>query len=253
MTNELAAVRRWAVNWLAGGDADSAVACLAENYELRIGAFTLSPRDAYIEGTVTQLERYPGLGVTVHDVLTDGLHTVVRLSEHGASVRHGGASAAWRVVALFEHQGDRISRGWAEEDYWARRRQLATGSSDRLDAPAVAPWATTARDPEPGIDTAVREWITAGAAPCAGVIRDDEDLVQNYEQPFEATSGTVDVLVVSGRRAGFHAVVEGSAGGTTVLLPVAGLVEVAVDGTLTGHLITDRLGLPRTTPTPAAR
>lgn len=242
----LAAVRRWAVNWLAGGDADAGRACLAEDYVLQIGAFTLTPRSAYIDGTATQLERYPGLGVTVHDLITDGRRTAVRLSEHGASSRHDGATAAWRVVALFEHVGDVITRGWAEEDYWARRRQLAAGSPDPVDPPAVAPWSAAAVPAEPGVAEAVTGWIESGAPPVAGVLRDDADHVPSYDLPAAGRSGTVDVLVVSGRRVGFHAVVlADAADGSTVPLPVAGLVDVAPDGTITGHLVTDRLGLPR--------
>ena len=246
VTNHLAAVRTWAVNWLAGQDAAAAAACLDANYELQIGPFTLGPRSAYIEATLGQLERYPGLGVTVHDILTDGQHTVVRLSEHGPSTRHDGAVASWRVVAVFEHAEDRIVRGWAEEDYWARRRQLTADLADPIDPPAAAPWSTTAQEPEPGVADAVRQWVAAGAPALPGLLRDDEDLVDSYELPFEASSGSIDVLVVSGRKAGFHAVIEGSVGDTPLRLPVAGLVTVAADGKLTGHLVTDRLGLPKT-------
>ena len=241
----LAGVRTWAVNWLAGGDASAAADCLTEDYTLQIGAFTLSPRDAYVDGTVTQLARYPGLGVTVHDLITDGHRTVARLSEHGASSRHDGAAAAWRVVAVFEHDGARIARGWAEEDYWARRRQLAAGTCDPVDRPAPAPWSTRPAPAEPGVAEAVEAWIAGGATGASGVLRDDADHVDAYEQPATTTAGTVDVLVVSGRRAGFHAVLDGTLGDASVRLPVAGLVDVAADGTLTGHLVTDRLGLPR--------
>jgi len=199
---------------------------------LRIGAFTLSPRAAYIEATLSQLERYPGLGVTVHDVLTDGRHTVVRLSEHGPSARHSGAAAAWRVIAVFEHAGDGIVRSWAEEDYWGRRRQLSDGAPDSVDRAAVAPWSTSAEAPQAGVAEAVREWLAAGAPVAEGVIRDDADLVEHYDLPFTATAGSVDVLVVSGRRVGFHGVVEAAAGDTSLQLPVAGLVEVGVDGAI---------------------
>ena len=243
----IGAVRTWAVNWLAGGDRDAAARCLADGYRLRIGAFTLSPRSAYIEATVGQLERYPGLGVTVHDILTDGRGSAVFLSEHGASTRHQGAWAAWRVVAVFEHDNATITRGWAEEDYWARRRQLASGVADPVGAPAPAPWTVTASPAEPGVEDAVRAWISAGTPGAPGVIRDDADLIQQYEQPASAHAGSVDALVVSGRRAGFHAVLDAvAADGSAVSLPVAGLVEVMPDGSLIGHLITDRLGLPRT-------
>lgn len=243
---DLTAVRQWAVNWLAGGDVDAAQQCLAEDYVLQIGAFTLTPRSAYVDGTVTQLARYPGLGVTVHDLITDGRRTVVRLSEHGSSVRNDGATASWRVVAVFEQDGGVITRGWAEEDYWGRRRQLAAGTPDPVDRPAIAPWSTAVVAAEPGVAEVVRDWIESGAAQLAGVLRDDEDLVASYDLPATGTSGAVDVLVVSGRRAGFHAVLQATTpDGSMVPLPIAGLVEVAEDGSIAGHLVTDRLGLPR--------
>lgn len=239
-------IRRWAVNWLAGSDVAAAEQCIAEDYVLQIGAFTLSPRSAYVDGTVTQLARYPGLGVTVHDVITDGRRTVVRLSEHGASTRHDGAIAGWRVVALLEHDAGGIRRGWAEEDYWARRRQLADGRPDPVDRPALAPWTTTPLEPDLGAAEAVTRWIEAGAPALRGVVRDDEDLVAAYDMPLTTERGSIDVMVVSGRRVGFHAVLEAlTADRTTVRLPSAGLIEVSEDGTITGHLVTDRLGLPR--------
>ena len=62
-------VRRWAVDWLAARNPAVCEEILAPEYSLLIGGFLLDGREAYVAGTLEQLDRFPGLGLTVHEVM----------------------------------------------------------------------------------------------------------------------------------------------------------------------------------------
>lgn len=234
----VALVRRWAVDWLARGDVSVCPEIYAEGFSLGIGGHELEGRDAYVAATVGGLlERWPGVSLTVHEVICNGSRAAVRCSEHGAAAREG-AQAAWSIVTLFDWDGERFTRGWAEEDYLARRRQIQTRTPDPVEPPAVAPWAAPARAPDPAAEDVVRAWLDAGDF--AGVDLDDGPLGQDTALDFTSTETVVDDLFSAGDRVAFH----GSRRGEHAL-HFAGIVEVQ-DGTVTGgRVIRDRLGLAK--------
>ncbi|MDT7743201.1 MAG: hypothetical protein QOE59_2279 [Actinomycetota bacterium] len=244
-------MRRFIVDWLDRADASVPPEILAPEYTIVIAGVEMVGRDAYLEATSGQLARFPGLTVTVHGAFysPDGL-AALRFTEHGASARGGAAS--WRGIGLFRAEDGRLVHNATEEDYLARRRQLRCGLPDAVDPPMVAPWTEPVREPDPEAEKAVRTWLEAGAPPEPGLVLDDgrsDDALLDVER-VEVTE-----LFSAGRRAAVHAVLHGryagglpdadAAPGMEVRMGVAGIVEVGPDGTLSGHVVRDRLGLRR--------
>ena len=246
-----AVMRRFTVDWLDRADPSVPPEIMAPGYTIVIAGVEMVGRDAYLEATTAQLARFPGLTVTVHDAIyaPDGL-AALRFTEHGASAR--GGSAAWRGIGLFRVEDGVLVHNACEEDYLGRRRQLLAGEPDAVDPPMVAPWTAPVTDPDPDAEKAVRAWLEAGAPPQSGVVEDDGRSTAGLVQ-----DATVDVttLFAAGRRVAFHAVTRGryagglpdldAAPGTEVSMGLAGLVDVAADASITGHVVRDRLGVHR--------
>jgi hypothetical protein len=247
-----ALMRRFVVDWLDRADTAAATEILAPGYTIVIAGVEMAGRDAYLEATSGQLARFPGLTVTVHDAVfaPDG-RAALRFTEHGASVR--GGSAAWRGIGLFRADPDGVLvHNATEEDYLGRRRQLLAGRPDPVDPPMVAPWTTPVAEPDPEAEKAVRAWLEAGTPPASGIVHDD-----GRSEAALVDGATVEVtdLFAAGRRVAVHAVARGRyAGGlpdvdappgAEVTAAFAGLLDVAADGTLSGHVVRDRLGVHR--------
>lgn len=246
-------LRRWAVDWLSARRPEVCDDILTPDYSILIGGFLLDGRDAYIEGTLGQLDRFPGLGLTVHELIWAGGKAALRFTEHGASPRHGGNPAGWGGVALFEGDGERLHRCYAEEDYLSRRRQLAAGVPDRIEGPVAAPWNTPEGEPDAAAESVVREWLQA--ADFENVSCDDGWLGSSVAVPLEGGETEVDALFSAGSKVAFHGVRRGAyAGGLDGLdgergapaeLHFSGLVEVAGGRVAGGRVVRDRLGLSR--------
>lgn len=249
----LGLVRRWAVDWLASADPTVCEEILSPTYRILIGGYVLDGRDDYVRGTVEQLSRFPGLGLTVHEVVCSGEQAAVRFTEHGAAARLGWRPAAWQGVALFRSDGDHLVECFAEEDYWSRRRQLDSGVCDPIEPPAASPWTTVAGEPDPAAEATVRDWLERGEL--SGVILDDSWQGRDARIALTDIHTELDALFSAGRQVAFHGVMRGRyAGGlggedrnlgTPAVLHLAGVVTAA-DGRVTnGHVVRDRLGLQR--------
>lgn len=232
----VALVRRWAVDWLGRGDPSVCEEILADGYALSIGGHRLEGRDAYVAATVEGLlERWPGVGLTIHELICNGDRAAARLTEHGPDAR-SGQPASWRVVTLFAWDGERLTEGWAEEDYHARRRQLKSGSCDPIEPPAPAPWSTEAEPADPAAEEVLRTWLAAGDLSAAAL-----DDGRDADLDFEPSDAHVDDLFSAGDRVAFH----GALHGADAPLHLAGIVTVAEGEVVGGHVIRDRLGLQR--------
>jgi hypothetical protein len=249
-----ALMRRFAVDWLDRADPSVPPQIMAPGYTIHIGGVVMEGLAEYTEATSGQLARFPGLTITVHDVLYgDGDRAALLFTEHGASVR--GGAAAWRGIGLFRAAGG-IGAGLlvhnvVEEDYLARRRQLLAGTTDAVDPPMVAPWTEPVGDPDPDAEKAVRAWLDAGGpvATEGGLTCDD-----GAAQVLDVVSCEVGELFSAGGRVAFQAVQRGryvgglpdvEAANQDVELSVVGIVEPAAGGSVTGHVVRDRLGLLR--------
>ena len=234
----IALVRRYVVDWLSRGDTSVCEEILDPDYTLRIGGHVLAGREAYVQATVRGLlEKWPGVGVTVHEVVCAGPWAAARMTEHGPSAKDGSV-AAWGIVTLFESDGTRLVRAWAEEDYAARHRQLTDGVCDPIDAPASAPWATISKEGDWAAEQVTRAWVAGEVLD--GVILDDGWLGHDTALPGcgDPAGTRVDALFSAGPRVAFHAVREGQRP-----LSLAGIVEVQGARVAGGRVIRDRLGL----------
>lgn len=250
----LGLMRRWGVQWLGGGDPMVPDAIMAPGYRVSIGGFVLEGRDAYVAGTLDGLvNRYPGVGLTVHELICNGDSVALRFTEHGADPRRDDTPVAWGGVALHHSDGGLLTHSFAEEDYLSRRRQVAAGACDPIEPPAPAPWNTAAQAPDEEAERTVRGWLAHGDL--AGADLDDDWL--GHDAPPLLHDATIDVddLFSAGRSVAFHGVQRGRyAGGLEGLaptdyeersLPLAGLVTVGDDGSVRGRVVRDRLGLHR--------
>jgi predicted ester cyclase len=158
-----ALMRRYSFAYTASHDFSQLASLMVDDYLLRMGEHEIRGRDtAYRAATQRQYDQFPGLGFTVHRLVTNGERLALVFTEHGASRRHDGRPAAWRGVSLYHWDGTRLLDCTVEQDYFARRRQLADGVPDPVAAPAHDPWSTPA-EPENGtaLDSVV-DWLRGG-------------------------------------------------------------------------------------------
>jgi hypothetical protein len=251
----VALVRRWSVDWLNSQRPEVCELILAPGYTLRIGGFLLGPREEYVPATLAQLARFPGLVVTVHQLVTDGERVAISFSEHGASARLEGRAAVWSGVSVFTWDGSALSGCFAEEDYYARRRQFDTGLCDPVAPPAQAPWDQRPQPGCPATEGVVRAWLAGPDLRAAPVVCDDEATGQPAERLLEVESCDVHVLFSAGDQVAFHVAqtgryVGGLDGlddlvGETAVLELAGIVTVQDGQVVGGRVARDRLGTAR--------
>jgi hypothetical protein len=223
----VALMRRYCIDYTARHDLSVCDDIMVPGYTLHMGVHDLAGRDeAYKPAAAAQFRQFPGLCLTVNEIICSGGRLALRFTEHGASARHDGARAAWGGIGLYRWDGQRLLENHVEQDYLARRRQLA--------------------DPE--AEAVVRAWLTAGGL--AGVTVDDGRPPHRLIAPARTD---IDVLFSAGPRVAFRAVQHGPltgedprfAGDGEAMLHLAGVVAVAGGRVTGGRVIRDRLGLLR--------
>ncbi len=250
-------LRGFATDFLTSHDVSAVPIIMDPAYALSIGGFLLDGRDdSYLPATAAQLELFPGLCVTVHDVVLGPDHVAMRFTEHGISEKQPGHAAAWGGVTLFRIENGRLRQGWAEEDYFARKRQLKSGVCDAIRPPHPCPWDMPCLAPDAATDAAARAWLGDPAAPIAGSVEEICVEGARFADLITPTSVTINQLFSAGDRAAFHVDLAGSyAGGFAdidrtrigdpVVLRLAGMLTVR-DGAVTGVQVSaDRLGFHR--------
>ncbi|WP_219413508.1 nuclear transport factor 2 family protein [Pseudonocardia nigra] len=248
----VALIRRYVVDYTNRHDTSVCAEIMEPDYVLRMGPHVVAGRDgAYIPAAQAQFRQFPGLGLTVHEIVTNGERLAMRFSEHGASVRHGGAVAVWGGLGLYAWNGTRLTANLVEQDYLARRRQLASNGPDAVESPAPAPWDTTAEPVVPDAERLVRDWIADGL-PGEAVRYDDGTAGPKIDDVEVA----VDDLFSAGDRVAFRITRRGHylggldeladlALGATAELHMVGLVTVSGGRVTGGRIVRDRLGLAR--------
>lgn len=240
--------QRFTIDWLNRADGAVPPEIMTPGYQVHIGGLDLDGLEAYAPATLGQLHQFPGLQLTVHDLVHTGERFALHFTEHGASRRHEGRAAAWAGVALFRWDGERLTENWTQEDYASRRRQLADGRPDAVGAPMVAPWTEPPGRPDPEAEDVVRAWVGT-AAPGSDAVRWDDGrdgaLVApagaDIREIFSAGDRVAFAATQHGRLLGLGAAAEEA----PVQLGVAGLVTVADGAVVSGVVISDRLGLIR--------
>ncbi|WP_067650815.1 ester cyclase [Nocardia harenae] len=254
----VALMRRYVVEYTNRHDTAVCAQIMAPGYTLRMGAHVLRGRDEhYVPAAAAQFRQFPGLGLTVHEIVTNGSELALRFSEHGASIRHGGRRAAWSGIGLYRWDGTRLLENFVEQDYLSRRRQLAGGGPIPVPAPATAPWDERARPANPRAEAAVRAWIADGM-PGGTVRRDDGTAGPRLRD----ANSTIDVLFSAGEAVAFRVTQVGAydgglpetgaeRGAREVRFHVVGLVHTEGDRVRGGHLVGNRLDVVRELERPA--
>lgn len=248
----VALMRRYVVDYTNRHDTAVCRDIMEPGYTLRMGAHVLSGRDdQYIPAVEAQFRQFPGLGLTVHELVTNGEQLAMSFSEQGASVAHGGAKASWAGVALYRWNGTRLVENFVEQDYLSRKRQLSNGMPKRVGAPALAPWDTVSQPVNPSAEAAVQGWIADGLP--GDCVRVDDGSPGARMQWCDTE---VDFLFSAGDRVAFRITRHGeylggidelddSTRGQLATLRLAGLVQVHGGEVVAGQIVTDRLGLVR--------
>ena len=240
----VALMRRYCIDYTARHDLSVCDDIMDPGYTLHMGVHDLAGRDeAYKPAAAAQFRQFPGLCLTVNEIICSGGRLALRFTEHGASARHDGARAAWSGIGLYRWDGRRLLENHVEQDYLARRRQLADGSPDLVEPPAVAPWDTRSAPSDPAAEEVARAWLTAGDL--TGVTVDDGRPPHRLLLPARTD---VSVLFSAGPRVAFHAVQHGPLAGDDpreAMLHLAGVVRVDGGRVAGGRVIRDRLGLLR--------
>src|SRR5580658_1194692 len=158
-------LRGFAVDFLTSHDLSAVEGIMDPGYRLTIGGTIFEGRDqVYLPAAAAQLDQFPGLVVTVHDVLLAPDAVAMRFSEHGVSRRNQGRAAVWGGITMFRLMHGRLLHGWADEDYLARKRQLTTGVCDEVKSPHPAPWDVPVETPDPASTETTRRWLASPGA-----------------------------------------------------------------------------------------
>ena len=240
-------MRRWVIDFFNSHDAAAARGLLSPDYALRVGEATIEGRDEYLAAVQRQFEQFPGLGMTVHAVVSTEDRIALHFTEHGASAGVDSAVTCWSGVALYRSDGAVLTGCVAVEDYAARRRQLKSGKPDAIRPPMAAPRDGAAQPTDPEVETLVRRWlIDQTAVSATGIVHDDEDAIVSEPLDFVATEVDITDIFSAGSRVAFHTRAVGNdSAGRSVVLCSAGIVTVANGCVTDGRVIRDRAALQR--------
>jgi SnoaL-like domain len=246
----LALMRAYAYAYTSNHDFDVLPAIMIEEYELRMGPHRIVGRDSsYREATQRQFDQFPGLGFTVHDLVTNGERVALRFSEHGHSLFHH-ADSAWGGVSLYRWDGSRLASCVVEQDYFSRRRQLSVGAGNLVESPAIDPWTVTIEASSAANEDAVRTWVREGGIDSSDIgTLDDEWCAPAERYVFDIRETVIDDIFSAGNRVAFHVTQSGSlVSGSGVSAPspqshtrhAAGIADV-FSGSVSARIITDRI------------
>jgi len=254
----VALMRRYCYDYTNRQDFSACDSIMVPGYTLHMGTHDLSGRDEFYKpATLKQFLQFPGLVLTINEIITNGDRLCLRFSEHGASARHEGKQAAWGGIGLYKWDGERLLENYVEQDYYSRRLQLAAGRPVEVEPPAIAPWDTEPRAVNAAAEDWVREALQRGQLLNHPAIRfDDGDSTGRLQQILEPTQVRINDLFSAGEDVAFHIAQEGTLladfslgrpelAGAPVVLHMAGVVTVRDGAVTAGRVIRDRLGLQR--------
>jgi SnoaL-like polyketide cyclase len=254
----VALMRRYCYDYTNRQDFAVCDTIMVPGYMLHMGTHDLIGRDEFYKpATRKQFEQFPGLVLTINEIVTNGDRLCLRFSEHGASIRHEKKRAAWGGIGLYKWDGERLLENYVEQDYYSRRLQLASGRPVDVEPPAISPWDTEPQAADDAAESLVREALVRGVLLQSSAIRFDDGNATGIPQVIlEPTHVRINDIFTAGQQVAFHIAQQGRLTvdfsmdrpelvGTDVVLHMAGVVTV-IDGAVTaGRVIRDRLGLQR--------
>jgi hypothetical protein len=228
---------------------------MASNYTLFTAGHEIRGRDgSYRQAVAQQLEQFPGLVYTLHEIHVTPDAVAVHFTEHGASNRHQGLRASWGSIAIYRARDGALVNCAIEQDFYSRRRQLASGEPLAVPSPAIAPWDTLESPTNAAAEAAVHDWLAdAGWESAPGLklndglptLPDDPRLQQSSIEMLDILSAG-DVVAFRALQRGKRADANPAAGESpTPYMHIAGLVRVSQGSVISGHVIQDRLGLSK--------
>lgn len=252
----VALMRRYCIDYTNRHDQSVCDQIMHPDYVVHISGVDL-PRDTAYKPAVSRVfARFPGLGLQVHELVTNGERLAMRFSEHGASPEAGGRVAVWAGIGLYRWNGRQLLENFVEQDFLAQEAQLAGAAPAPLEPPHVDPWlGTRAVAAEPQAEAVTRAWLAKGD------LRDARQVVIDgswYEglapSPMEVAAVTIDDLFSAGDRVAFHVTQAGvyrgglpgvpdELVGRAVALPCAGLVRALGGAVAEVRAVTDRAGV----------
>lgn len=250
----LALLRRWVVDYFNAHNTDAAREFIHADYSLHIGDVVFEGRDQqWLPAVDEQMRRFPGLGMTVHEVISTTHSAAMWFSQHGSQGGAGGPVAVWSGVAIYRCKDGQMLGCVAQEDYLTRSRQLKSGLADPVEPPAPAPWDTPRLEPDRTAEEVVRRWLASGWPAREERVRCDDEHLTGDRLVFEVESAEVLELFSSGPIVAFHARQHGrycrGLSGTPCdflakqHLDCNGIVHVQSGGVWHGRVIRDRIGL----------
>lgn len=239
----VALMRRYCIDYTSSHDQSVCDEIMAPEYVVHISGWDL-PRDALYKPAVTRVyERFPGLQLQVHELITNGERLAMRFSEHGAAADAGGRLAAWGGIGLYRWNGEVLLENFVEQDFAAQQEQLASGVPAPLEPPHLDPWTTTRAEPANAeVERTLRAWLARGDLRAADeVVIDGSWYAPMEPSPIEVESVEVNALFSAGTRAAFHVTQHGR----SAALRCAGIARVEGGVVRSVRVITDRLGARR--------
>ncbi len=243
-------LRRWVVDYFNSHDASVAHEFIRPSYALEIGDYVFSGRDEqWLPAVQQQMHTFPGMGMTVHQVVCTHDRVAVYFSEHGSS---NGRMAVWSGVGIYRCDGQQLTGCVAQEDYMTRQRQLKTGVSDAVEAPAVSPWDTAPLDKNSDNEALVSNWLSQDWPCDEPEVRCDDEHLTGVPLVFKVQTCEFTEMFSSGEDVAFHVRQTGEyQGGFAGLeaspknwvLNVNGILRVKAGRVESGRIIRDRMGL----------
>jgi hypothetical protein len=243
-------MKRWVVNYFNQHSDEAAREFIAPDYKLEIGDVVFAGRDTqWLPAVQQQFKLFPSLSMTVHQAIAGENWAAAWFSEHGASE---GKLACWSGVAIYINDGEKLTRCVAQEDYFTRHRQMKSGVSDDLEAPAVAPWDLAQAPPNLDAMAIVSQWLQNSWPPTESSVRCDDEHITGLPLQFQVSETVIHELHASGSTVAFHAkqtgtYLNGLAGiephQSNAVLHCNGLVHVRDGKVESGRVIRDRVGL----------
>lgn len=252
-------MKHYVIDYTNRNDQTQTAFIMEPDYELRMGDHLLRGRETeYRAATAKQMDQFPNLCLTVHEIVTSGERLAMRFSEHGASRLHGGKQCSWGGIGLYSWNGDKLVRNLVEQDYFSRRRQLQTGKPLPVDHPALSPWTTAAVAPDAEAEATVREWLHSGQlAQTPGISLDDQWTGAPVSPLIEQERIEINDLFSCGNAVAFHVTQHGrllpdpeltGPAGTPTHLNMAGIVRIEDGRIASGRIIRNRIELARRLP-----
>lgn len=245
-------LRTYAFAYTAMHDFRASDRIMTADYVLHMGPLAIRGRgEEYQPATQRQYDQFPGLGFTVHRLVSNGERAALHFSEHGRSV-YVDAEAAWQGVSLYRWNHERLTECRVEQDYYSRRQQLASGQPLQVLPPGRDPWTGVERPASSSAEDRALEWLASPDWRTAPGVRHDD----GTERPVIADQATeVLDLFSAGTTVAFHVRVAGTYGGglgsdedlvgRQAALYVGGLIDVHPAGEISGVVVTDRLSMLR--------